>query len=240
VLVSGDVDAALEELFGGARPLRMEETVFEASLLGWRRQQAARHLAEPTKRDRAMLVRRFLVELGLWPWEWQAVHVDEWLEDMGGPPRRRAVSTLRGYQGTLRGFLEYLTDERYPWAAICQSEFGRRPVQVIDERNSIAHLADDEGAPGRRPMTREELTLFFDHCDARVHSRQALRRKGSLTAFRDATLFKVIYAWGCAAKRQRCWTSRTRPQSAPVVVRALRHAERALWQGVAWRRAEAP
>jgi hypothetical protein len=35
--VSGDVDAALEELFGGARPLRMEETVFEASLLGWRR-----------------------------------------------------------------------------------------------------------------------------------------------------------------------------------------------------------
>jgi integrase len=45
-------------------------------------------------------------------------------------------------------------------------------------------------------MTREELTLFFDHCDARVHSRQALRRKGSLTAFRDATLFKVIYAWG--------------------------------------------
>ena len=45
-------------------------------------------------------------------------------------------------------------------------------------------------------MTREELTLFFDHCDARVQARRALGRKGSLAAFRDATLFKVIYAWG--------------------------------------------
>lgn len=191
-----DVDAALGELFGGVRPLRLDEAVFEAALEGWRRQQAARHLAESTKRDRSLLVRRFRDESGLWPWEWQAIHVDEWLEDLGGPPRRRAVSTLRGYQGALRAFLEYLTDERYPWLAICEREFGRRPVQVIDERNSIVHLSDYEGAPGRRPMTREELIMFFDHCDARVQVRPSLRRKGSLTAFRDATLFKVIYAWG--------------------------------------------
>lgn len=193
---SSDVDAALGELFGGVRPLRLEEAVFEAALEGWRRQQASRHLAESTKRDRSLLVRRFRDESGLWPWEWQAIHVDEWLEDLGGPPRRRAVSTLRGYQGALRAFLEYLTDERYPWLAICEREFGRRPVQVIDVRNSIVHLSDYEGAPGRRPMTREELTMFFDHCDARVKARRSLRRKGSLAAFRDATLFKVIYAWG--------------------------------------------
>jgi len=192
----GEVDAALDALFGGVRPLRLNEAVFEAALEGWRRQQAARHLAESTKRDRSLLVRRFRDESGLWPWEWQAIHVDEWLEDLGAPPRRRAVSTLRGYQGALRAFLEYLTDERYPWLAICEREFGRRPVQVIDERNSIVHLSDYEGAPGRRPMTREELIMFFDHCDARVQVRRSLRRKGSLTAFRDATLFKVIYAWG--------------------------------------------
>lgn len=191
-----DVDLALHALFGGVRPLRMEEAVFEAVLVGWQRQQSARHLAESTKRNRADLVRRFRAESGMWPWEWQAIHVDEWLEDLGGPPRRRAVSTLRGYQSALRAFLEYVTDERYPWVAICEREFGRRPVQAIDERNSIMHLGDYEGHPGRRPMTREELTLFFDHCDARVQARRALRRKGSLTAFRDATMFKVIYAWG--------------------------------------------
>jgi len=190
------VEVALHALLGGARPLRMDEAVFEAVLVGWQRQQGAKHLALSTKRNREGLVRRFRVETGFWPWEWQAIHVDEWLEDLGAPPRRRAVSTLRGYQSSLRAFMEYVTDERYPWLAICEREFGRRPVQVIDERNSIAHLGEYEGDPGRRPMTREELTLFFDHCDARVQARRALRRKGSLTAFRDATMFKVIYAWG--------------------------------------------
>ena len=54
------------------------------------------------------IVKRFQAELGLWPWEWRSLHVDEWLEDLASPPKRRAVSTLRGYQATLRGFLEYL------------------------------------------------------------------------------------------------------------------------------------
>jgi integrase/recombinase XerC len=194
---SSEVDAALAGLFGeGVRPLRLEEAVFDAMLAGWRAQQAARHLAESTKRSHEALVRRFRGEVALWPWEWRSLHVDEWLEDLGGPPRRLSVSTLRGFQGALRGFLEYVTDERYPWAAICEREFGRRPVQVIDERNRIAHVAEFEGDPARRPLTRAELVMFFDHCDAQVHRRRAQQRKGSLTAFRDAALFKTIYAFG--------------------------------------------
>ncbi len=126
-------------MFGeGVRPLRMAEAVFEATLLGWARQQSARHLAEGTKRRDAAMVKRFHAETGLWPWEWRAIHVDEWLEDLASPPKRRAVGTLRSYQGTLRAFLDYFTDERYPWVAICEVEFGVRPVQIIDERNAIA------------------------------------------------------------------------------------------------------
>jgi integrase/recombinase XerC len=88
------------------------------------------------------------------------------------------VSTLRGFQGALPAFLEYLTDERYPWSAICEREFGRRPVQVIDERNRIAHVTDFEGDPARRPLSREELMAFFEFCDAQVDHRRALGRKG--------------------------------------------------------------
>ncbi|HET6548323.1 MAG TPA: tyrosine-type recombinase/integrase [Solirubrobacter sp.] len=194
---AAEVDAALARVFGeGVRPLRLEEALFDAILAGWRAQQAARHLAESTKRDREAVVRRFRVEVERWPWEWRALDVDEWLEDLGGPPRRLAVSTLRGFQGALRAFVEYLTDERYPWAAICEREFGRRPVQVIDERNRIAHVSDFEGRPGRRPLSREELMAFFAFCDAQVHRRRALGRKGALAAFRDAALFKSIYAFG--------------------------------------------
>jgi integrase/recombinase XerC len=188
---------ALARVFGdGVRPLRMNEAVFEAVVAGWVAQQCARHLAGSTKRSAVALVRRFRVETGLWPWQWGAIHVDEWLEDLANPPKRRSVATLRRYQGVLRGFLDYLTDERYPWVAICEVEFGVRPVQVLDERNTICHVVEYEGRPGRRPLSREELVMFFDHCDARVSDRRARRRKGSLAAFRDAALFKTIYAWG--------------------------------------------
>ena len=188
---------ALALVFGeGVRPLRMQEAVFDAVLAGWARQQAARHLSEGTKRHGAAIVKRFQTEVGLWPWEWRSLHVDEWLEDLATPPKRRSVSTLRGYQATLRGFLDYLTDERYPWVAICELEFGVVPVQIIDERNAIAHVVEYEGRPGRRPLTREELVMFFDHCDARVSDRRARQRKGALAAFRDAALFKTIYGWG--------------------------------------------
>jgi integrase/recombinase XerC len=192
-----EAEAAMARLFGvGVRPLALAGAVFDAALVGWDRQQAARHLRNETRQDRIRLVRRFRDAVGLWPWEWGAIDVDEWLEDLGGPPRRLAVSTLRGYQSTLRSFLDYLTDERYPWVAICEREFGRRPLQVIDERNAIRHVADYEGEAGRRPLTREELVMFFDFCDAQVGSRRARRRKGALAAFRDAALFKAIYAWG--------------------------------------------
>jgi len=194
---AGDAEAALGRLFGdGVRPLRLESALFDALLVGWRRAQGGRHLSEGTKHSREVIVKRFRDHVGRWPWEWQPLDVDEWIEDLGAPPQRRAVSTLRGYQGALRGFMDYLTDERYPWVAICEREFGVRPVQILFEENSISHLTEFEGQPSVRPLTREELVVFFDFCDLRVRQLRRLRRKGSLAALRDAVLFKTIYAWG--------------------------------------------
>ena len=190
-------ERALAMVFGeGVRPLQMPVAVCDAALEGWRRQQSARHLSEGTKRRGDTIVRRFVAETGLWPWQWTALRVDEWLEDLACPPKRRSLSTLRSYQATLRAFLDYLTDERYPWVAICEAQFDCRPLQVIDERNAIVHTVEYEGRPGRRPLSREELVMFFDYCDARVSDRRARGRKGALAAFRDAALFKTIYAFG--------------------------------------------
>ena len=60
----------------------------------------------------------------------------------------------------------------------------------------MVHRSEYEGRPGNRPLTREELQAFFDHCDARVAAVSAAGRKGWLAAYRDAVAFKVIYAWG--------------------------------------------
>ena len=58
------------------------------------------------------------------------------------------------------------------------------------------HAAEYEGRPERRPLTRGELQAFFDAADDQVERAAASRRKGWLAAFRDATLFKVVYGWG--------------------------------------------
>ena len=52
------------------------------------------------------------------------------------------------------------------------------------------------GHPEARPFTREELQRFLDYADEQVERAAGSRRKGALAAYRDATLFKVMYGWG--------------------------------------------
>ena len=171
--------------------------MFEAMLRGWRAQQMARGLREDTIAPRERLVRRFLAFTNEYPWDWGAPHVEEWTQSLLSE-RRLAPSTIRGYQTDLRLFSEYLCDGRYGWAAACESEFGpgAHPVPVCHEWNTIAHLNGYEGRPEARPFSRQELQLFLDYADDQVDRAVRARRKGALAAYRDATLFKVIYAWG--------------------------------------------
>jgi integrase/recombinase XerC len=178
-------------LAGDATPLRPEPALFEAMLEGWRRQQGARRLSGPLIDGRARLVRRFAEFTGAWPWQWSAAQVEAWIASGGW-----AHSTVRSYEGALAVFLGYVCDPRYGWVAECEQQVGARPVQVCHEGNTAVHAADYEGRPERRPLTRAELQAFFDAADGHVEKAAGSRRKGWLAAFRDATVFKVIYGWG--------------------------------------------
>ena len=70
------------------------------------------------------------------------------------------------------------------------------PVAICHEWNTIAHLNDYEGSPEARPLTRQELQRFLDYADEQVERAVKAQRKGALAAYRDATLFKVVYGWG--------------------------------------------
>ena len=107
-----------------------------------------------------------------------------------------AHSTVRSYEGALSAFLDYACDPRYGWAAECEQRVGVRLVQVCHEGNTAVHAAEYEGRPERRPLTRAELQAFLDAADDHVERAASSRRKGWLAAFRDATLFKVVYGWG--------------------------------------------
>jgi integrase/recombinase XerC len=187
--------AAHLELVSGVVQLRPQDAMVEAMLRGWRAQQVARGLREDTVAPRERLVRRFLEYTNEYPWAWAPGHVDEWSLWLTSE-KHLAPSTIRSYQGSLRLFSEFLTDGRYGWAVACQDAFGTHPVAICHEWNTIAHLNDYEGSPEARPFTREEIQRFLDYADDQVDRAVRSKRKGALAAYRDATLFKVIYGWG--------------------------------------------
>jgi integrase/recombinase XerC len=190
--------AAHLEMVSGVAQLRPEDAMFEAMLRGWRAQQAARGLREDTVAPRERLVRRFAAFANEYPWRWTSAHMDEWSLSLTGE-RHLAPSTVRGYQTDLRLFTEFLCDNtRYGWGSACEREFGPgvHPVPIVHEWNSIAHLQSYEGRPEARPFSREEVQRFIDYADDQVERAVRARRKGALAAYRDATLFKVMYGWG--------------------------------------------
>ena len=216
----GLAGAAHLELVSGVAQLRPEDAMFEAMLRGWRAQQTARGLREDTIVPRERLVRRFGEFTNEYPWAWSPGHMDQWSLHLKSE-RHLAPSTIRAYQGSLRRFSEFLVDARYGWAVACEREFGpgSHPVAICHEWNTVAHLNDYEGDPEARPFTREEMQRFLDYADEQVDRAVRARRKGALAAYRDATVFKVIYGWG--------------PEPGGSGVRPVWHAQRPVWQGQA-------
>jgi integrase/recombinase XerC len=175
--------------------LRPQEHVFAAMLTGWRNQQLARRLALATIEGREHQVRAFADHAQAYPWSWSAQLLDEWMTDLRSVRNLRA-SSLRGYQLSIKLFCAYLVDPAYGWTSECERRFGTHPVQVVHEWNTAVHVQDAESDPARRAFTRDELQTFFDHADDQVQRIRDAGRKGWLAAFRDATLFKIAYAYG--------------------------------------------
>lgn len=114
--VEGLPGAANLALVGGVVHLEPETAVFNAMLKGWETQQQARFLDwESTIKPRLWLVRRFAAFTNQYPWQWQPVEVEAFIDHLRASKPTFAVSTGRSYQNILRLFCEYITDARYSW-----------------------------------------------------------------------------------------------------------------------------
>ncbi len=181
---------------GGAAPLAADESeLFEQMLVGWRRQQLSRRLTGSLIAGRERTVRRFAEFAQGWPWTWRSEQLERWVAENSW-----AHSTVRGYQSAVGAFCGYATDPRYGWVAECEQRVGGRPSQICHRDNTAVHVADYEGRPARRPLSRVECQALFDAADDRAARLAGSARKGWLTAFRDATLLKVTYGWGLRAR----------------------------------------
>ncbi len=185
-------------LASGVRFLHEEETVFDGMIQGWSAQmKGGRGLKPSSVAGTVGRVRAFREFCGEWPWRWSAAMFDEWMVELVS--RGLVLSTRRGYQQAIRSFCSYLCSPHYGWVAECEERFGEHPVQVSHEENTLRHLAELEGSPGRRPLTRRELQTLLDRVDREVDLRLEQKRKGATLAYRDATMFKVLYGWGLRA-----------------------------------------
>ncbi|MFC5107435.1 tyrosine-type recombinase/integrase [Kibdelosporangium philippinense] len=184
-------------LDSGVRYLDPAPAVFEAMLEGWARQQKSRFLSEAgTIVPRVRLVRRFAGFTDQYPWEWTPGELEAFTVDIMSGAHPAVQSTIRSYHGALRMFCEFVTDARYGWLAECEQRFGQFPVQIAHEWNTVAHVVDYEGQPGRRALTYDEVQALFDAADARVERVRRRGRKGVLAAWRDAAILKTVYAYG--------------------------------------------
>lgn len=192
-----DLPGAVHLVLGsGVRYLDPESAVFEAMLDGWQRQQKSRFLSDDTIGPRLRLVRRFAEFTNQYPWQWIPGELEAFTTELVSRERPAAPSTIRSYHGALRMFCEFVTDSRYGWMTECDNRFGQAPVQIAHEWNTVTHVVDYEGRPGRRALTYDEVQALFDAADARVESIRSRGRKGALAAWRDAAMLKTIYAFG--------------------------------------------
>lgn len=149
-------------------------------LEGWARQQRVRFLTAETIRSRVHLVRRLADFSNQYPWQWQLAEYEAFMAWLRSGDRAIRYATARSYESELRLFLEYATDPRYGWPAICAERFGEAPQQLLHERNTIVHVNEYEGDPARRPLTYDEVQALFDAADGRVEQIRSRGRKRRL------------------------------------------------------------
>ena len=193
----------------GVRHLDEATAVFQAMLEGWKRQQDSRYLRERTIGARLRTVRRFAEFTGQYPWQWGPAEIEAFTSDLVSGSLPAAHSTVRNYQTALQMFCTFITDARYGWAEECERRFGEAPVQICHEWNTVAHLAEYEGQPGRRALTYDEVQALFDAADARAGQIRCAAAKARSPRCATRRSSRWPMPTGCAAARPPCSTSRT-------------------------------
>ena len=191
-----DVDGAGRlHLVDSIPVLRPDEQVLQKMLDGWRNQQLSRNLQFATIDQRLRVVQGFMNHVNEDPWNWTPAMVEEFSADLR-MVKKVSHSTLRGHHSALRAFTQYISDPQYGFVEACEKFFGTHPSQVFFDWNTAPHVEEYDGQPAKRPYTREEIVALFDHADDEVERIGSSSRKGWQSAYRDAVMMKVAYAYG--------------------------------------------
>jgi len=109
-------------------------------------------------------------------------------------------STVRGYQQSLRRYLDYCADPAYDWSARARMLFGEPFVQLCVPENTRKHTWIYDADPQRRPLVDEELRALFTSIEAQMLDAPRGGHKGALTAARDYAMIATALGFGLRAR----------------------------------------
>ena len=178
----------------GTTHVSADEQLFDEMLRGYGLMALAAGRDRTSVEKMVRVLKMFAEWTGKAPWEWDAIDVDAWSADM--VLRGLAKSTLRGRQGVVRRFCEYLVNPSYPWVDRCMADYGRRPEQICHEWNTARHVEEYDTDPSRRALTHDELEALLNAADDHVEDLLARNHRGAVPAWRDATMMKLGYGTG--------------------------------------------
>lgn len=193
---SSDLETRSDRLLGaGVTYLDPGPAVYEAMLRGHINQLKSRRLKPRTIDNRVEQLQAFRKFLEFrYPWEWRPSLFEEFIASL--VDSNRALGTIRGYQGAISAFVDYLRDPNYRWQSVTMRYFNAEVERICHEGNMIVHASDYEGRPTKRNFSYDEVERFFSCADERLARIIRDGRKGAFAAFRNATMMKTTYAWG--------------------------------------------
>jgi site-specific recombinase XerD len=154
------------------------------------RREALRHQASSINRDVAVIndLVRFTKKA---PWHWTESDFERWGSDLGRN-RKLAVSSQRHYQGAIRGFLKYVT-ENVAFRNEVRRLYGVEIVQICTSENCIPHIEDRELSRDRPAFTHEQIDTLFCAIDRAINETALYRCKDVVPLMRDKAMLGTAY-----------------------------------------------
>ncbi|MCG7946243.1 MAG: tyrosine-type recombinase/integrase [Candidatus Thiodiazotropha taylori] len=179
-----------------------DAALFREMLGAWatRRLGALRHRPSSVNRDVSILLdmARYTCQP---PWHWTEDNFEAWCYEIG-VIRQLAVTSQRHYQGTIRTFLGYLT-ENVRFRNEVRRLYGVDLVQICHAENCIPHVIENERTKERRALTHAEITDLFARLDDEILQAGRFSSKDFRPLQRDKALFFTIYAAGLRVSEAR-------------------------------------
>lgn len=171
-----------------------DAALFENMLEAWSRRRVGNNHRKKSISGDITIVREFTAFTNKAPWYWDEDDFDSWCEELG-VARGLAPSSQRKYQGAIRIFLEYISNN-VKFKNEVRRLYNITLKQICNEENCIPHVSEKELSNERRAFSHQQISIFFDAIDRSISEAARFNSKDLRPLQRDKVIFYTLYIGG--------------------------------------------